>query len=498
VPLLTGSGRYFFWDSIFWVQSPFGTIFNPGVASSFALVWIGLWALVRWQRRRAWGELVFLALVWGVLPGFKVYAGLLMLGGLLAAGAVRWLLDRDWTLLAAAGAVLPVFALVFWPANAGAHGLVHWLPGFNLATMLVAPDRLGLMSSAALKHLYTAHRPLTVLLLGLLVPVFVVGNLGVRSLALAPLLQAMFRPRGADPILLFIAAVGCGALAGSLGFVQSGMQWNTVQFFYYAVLLAALPAAHQFWEWAGAWGPRQRWAAVAVFTALGLPNTFQAWAQANWGYRVDAETVAAYRWVQAESRPSDRLLRPLPEPLQTEAGYAQWLHQQERGSMTSLATWSQEASALDAAAATTTAAAGATSTDQASPVLPPGATLTAQALPAAAEETVPPASPERITPLGWQDTASVAALTGRNTYLEDTISALIMGQPVAERVRTVNDFYTRAGVVEARTFLEENRITYVVTLPGQKLPFDPAGVPLRRVFANRARVVYKYLSPQGW
>jgi hypothetical protein len=99
------------------------------------------------------------------------------------------------------------------------------------------------------------------------------------------------------------------------------------------------------------------------------------------------------------------------------------------------------------------------------------------------------------------DTTIVAALTRRNTYLEDTVSAQITGYPVAARVAAVRNFYRQADVVEARRFLDTEHIRYVILDTSQSLPFAPADASLRTVFSNSALTIYKYLPadmPANW
>jgi hypothetical protein len=156
--------------------------FHPGVSASFRSCSIACGSH-GWLRTREWRWLP-LCDVLGVLPGFKVYPGLLVMGALLAAGAWRWGFNRDWRLLLAWAAILPVFLAVFLPPNLGAPSLVRFLPGFNVASMLVAPDRMALMSSATLKR-WTAQYPGDRLLL-LLGMVFLAGNRACGCWAFCP------------------------------------------------------------------------------------------------------------------------------------------------------------------------------------------------------------------------------------------------------------------------------------------------------------------------
>jgi hypothetical protein len=485
LPLLFGAKKYFFWDSIFWNQSPFGMIFNPGVSSSFAFVMFGLWALVRWLRERQWPFLVLLVLAWSVLPGFKVYPGLLVLSALFLAGAWMIVFQKDHGMMVAFASVLPFFLLVFLPPNLHAPSLVRFLPGFNLGTMLVAPDRMALMSSTSLKLLF-AQKPWLVglLMMGLML-VYLVGNLGARSIGLIHLVKSGLRRRDTDPISLFIGLIIAEALVASTLFVQTGVQWNTIQFFYYAVLLSSLPAAEQFWAWCGHL-PRPRPLLLAALLVLvGLPSTIQALIVVNFKYSLSRPAYDALVWLKQHSRPDQVILRPLPDALMTEEGWSQFQRNQERGRMTSMNAWKQEAQAFEAKRQ----AAGNTATARAlesAPGMEAGNTLTASA---------PVRTPSDIE---RNDTAIVAGLTGRDTFLEDTVSGQIMGYPVEERARQILHFYRDADAVEAREFLEKQNISYVILFPGMRLPFDPAGLPLKKEFENEAMTIYKHIFLGGW
>ena len=152
----------------------------------------GFWALLQWLRSSGkWGFLTLLALLWGVLPGFKVYPAVLAMCGLLVTGAVLAMAQRNYRMLIALGAILPLFLLVFLPGNSGASSLLRFLPGFNLGAMLVAPDRLAWMTSAELKLLYVSKPWLVALIMAGLAGLLLLGNLGVRALGLIPILRSL-------------------------------------------------------------------------------------------------------------------------------------------------------------------------------------------------------------------------------------------------------------------------------------------------------------------
>jgi len=503
MPLLFGAHNYFIWDSIFWVQPPMSMIFNPGVSSSFALFMMGLWALIQWTRRKnAGGFLVLLTLYWGVLPGFKVYPGVLVVAALLVSGGILLCFQRNYKQLVALAALLPLCLFVFLPFNLNAPSLIRFLPGFNLGTMLVAPDRMALMTSTELKVLFVQKPWLVFMIMAGLALLFLIGNLGVRVIGLLSLVRTLLTPRRADPVLMFIAVVICGAFAAPLLFVQQGVPWNTIQFFYYAVLISALPAAEQFWLWIQRYSLSRRYFFVTALFLLGLPGAVQSWIAVDFCYQSEEQVYAGLKWLQAQAKKDEVILRPLPDALMTDEGYQYWQRSQVRGRMTSLQEWRAEAEVI--AGRTGSGRQEAAETDD---------TRTAKSKPDEDVEvdeinSVQTKSKkclsdkikktDNLPALERTDTALVASLVLKNTYLEGTVSAQIMGFPVEQRVQAVRRFYQSYDVVQAREFLEKEGIVYVILFRGQKLPFNPDGVPLKTIFANESMTIYKYIFPEGW
>ncbi|NTV53628.1 MAG: hypothetical protein HGA76_11550, partial [Candidatus Firestonebacteria bacterium] len=405
MPLLFGPEHYFLWDSIFWVSSPIEHIFNPGVVSSHLFLLMGLWALIRWLRERHWGFLILVALFWGMLPGFKIFPAALVLIALFMVAAIRWLRDREYALLWAWLAMLPVFALSYLPMNSQAKSLVHFLPGFNLGSMLVAPDRMALMTSTQLKILF-AQRPglVALMMLGLLL-VFVIGNLGVRIMALPMLYKSLRFFHKTEPVMLFTALMSVGGFLVPILFVQTGLQWNTVQFVYPVLILASLPAAEQFWLWVAHFPRPQRLLWLGLVLALGLPGWVQQLWVVDWNSGITPPLFEALHWLKNTGTLKEVVLRPLPDSFRTDEGYQQLMRRQIRGDMTSLKVWNQEAQAFSAG---NTAAVSA---------LMPVAIPAAKPDVAAANTSTAESSK---TDWLWmrQDVMAVACMTFKNSYLE--------------------------------------------------------------------------------
>ena len=47
-------------------------------------------------------------------------------------------------------------------------------------------------------------------------------------------------------------------------------------------------------------------------------------------------------------------------------------------------------------------------------------------------------------------------------------------------------------VLEARKFLEDNHIVYIIMETNKTFPFDIQGVPLKPVFSNSRLTIYQY------
>ncbi|MCK5218243.1 hypothetical protein KAR10_01900, partial [bacterium] len=149
-----------------------------------------------------------------------------------------------------------------------------------------------------------------------------------------------------DPFMLFITLMVGGALVGSLLFVQVETRWNTIHFFYYAVLISVLPAAEQFWIWAHRLKPGWRRVFLAGFMLLGLPGIIQAWWVIDFKHELSPQICEALDWLRKTARSNEVILAPLPDKLVTEQGYRQWQHERDRGAITSIKAWRREAGNL--------------------------------------------------------------------------------------------------------------------------------------------------------
>lgn len=466
MPLIFPEKQYFLWDALFWVQPPLTHLINPPNSSSYLFLLGGSWALLKWHQTRMKGYLFFIGLFWGSIIGFKIYGGLLVLVSLLGLALIDYVVNRRYHFAQAWLAILPLQLLVLIPKWQSSSQLIHFVPGYNLATMLVSPDRLNLMSSAAFKSLFINSPWQTALVIAGAMVLFVIGNLGPRVIALPAMIMALIRPKQNDPFLLWATILSIAALIGATFFIQTGFKWNTIQFFYYAVVVTTIIAAAQIWDWLKKMQPSLKIVLLILYLIIGLPGTYQALKVINWHNVVSAEQVKACQWLRAATaKERVTILRPLPDQLLSDEGFGVWQSLLRRGRLTSIKAMRQEAQDRS------------------------GATK---------EEKITVKRHLVENDLMQHDTAIVAALVGQNTYLEHMIHADNMNYPVLERAVKVRHFYTKANVIEAREFLEQENINYVMINNKQPLPFKVSGVPLKVVYTNSKLTIYKYIKQGGW
>lgn len=462
--------NYAIWDSLFWVQPPLTHLINPATSTSYLFFLGGLWSFLKWMISKEKGYLILVGLIWGILPGFKVYPGLLVLMTLLTMALLTMLIAKRYSVLAAFLSIIPIQALIVLPAMSSTNKLIHFVPGYNLGTMLVSPDRWNLMSSQALKQLYVDNPLMVAMIMAGLMLAFIIGNLGTRIIALPAMISSLLKIKKADDLILFSTIFSGGALIAATCFIQTGLKWNTIQFFYHVIVLTTIIAAIQFWQWLKPIKKEWQIVLITAFIAIGVPGTFQAMKVINWSTTINQDLIQSMNWIKKQHPNGDtKILRPLPDNLKTIEGFNTWLHELERGQMTSITAIEGDAKEVTEAAKSTTSTAIAK----------------VQLM-------------ETATTLERIDTAIIAPLALNNTYLEDLRRASIMGYPVIERAKKVDYFYKEANVIDARDFIEQEGIEYVILLNGDEFPFEAKGVPLKKVLENKTLTVYKFINPRGW
>lgn len=228
-------------ESTFWSQQAVSTLLNMPFALSIVIFLSGLLLfleLEKSQNKFKSQNIIPLVLLWGTLIEFKAYAGVLVLGSLTLLSLENLIIKREAKLLVVTVFCTVVSLVVFLPNNVASTSLFVFSPLWLVSTMVQFQDRLGwdrlylTMQSGVLVKVILGFIFATLL--------FIVGNLGTRSIAVFKL-GVIFKQRFLFYFLIL-------ALIIPLLFIQKGTNWNSIQFFYYEILILNIFAAVSFFS----------------------------------------------------------------------------------------------------------------------------------------------------------------------------------------------------------------------------------------------------------
>ncbi|MFC1625707.1 hypothetical protein ACFL1Q_01565 [Patescibacteria group bacterium] len=225
-------------ESAFWSQAAISTLINPPYVLSLIFILSGLIFLLKYQKL---GKVIYLllsVLFFGLLVEVKIYAGILVLGGLLAGGVFEYLLMRRFRIFWVFVGVLLVSLAFIFPSLKDSSELLVFQPFWFLETMIGLSDRVGWerFYSAMVNYRAGGVWLKAVLTYSFAFILFIIGNAGTRILAFKRLKIIS----GIDAFVWSIIAAG---VVIPMFFLQKGTPWNTIQFFYYSLFFLGIMAA---------------------------------------------------------------------------------------------------------------------------------------------------------------------------------------------------------------------------------------------------------------
>lgn len=235
-------GRTLGGESAFWANQPVSMNLNPPFAISLVLVIAAVLAFyIFGQKRNFWSGFV-LAVISGVLIEYKVYAGLIVLFSLGTVSVIKIIFNKDYSYLKVFIASLSVSLLVFLPSNTKSAGLIVFSPFWLVHSMVDFADRVGWvkLSQARQAYLSGGNWPKFILAEVLAFGIFVVGNMGTRIVGLFGFPGLVKKKFWKDDIMVFILLMSLASFLPAILFIQKGNSWNTIQFIYYFLYVAAL------------------------------------------------------------------------------------------------------------------------------------------------------------------------------------------------------------------------------------------------------------------
>lgn len=228
-------------DSMFWAQSAATTLVNPPFAMSLVIMLAGL--LVLQGKKLGTGKILIAGLLFGILFQIKVYAGLLVLTGLLGAGVYEFFFKRSLVYLKILGVSLLV-SLLMYLAVPTTGRLVEYAPFWFLEGLMTYGDRLNWdwYSKTMFSAKETGNMVNYLLLYSAAFVIFVIGNLGTRIVKLPLFVKWTLNYKKLAIVEVFILTVVAAGIVVPMLFVQRGTAWNTIQFIYYSLFFSGILA----------------------------------------------------------------------------------------------------------------------------------------------------------------------------------------------------------------------------------------------------------------
>lgn len=232
-------------EAIFWVSQTQSVLGNPPHATAFIIMIIFLFCFVKYLTKHSKQLLFLCTLLGGAVIEFKVYAGVLILGGLLFLGVYELLIKRKWQALLLFVTTLLTALGIYLPNSANSQDFLIWHPWWYIRTMVVATDRLNWLDLELRRQTYIAEnnwkRVIQLELTAFLI--FLFGNLGMRFLGFLTVFNQIKSNIFKNSFSLFYLTITFASFFIPVFFLQKGVVWNSIQFNQYFLLLFGFLAA---------------------------------------------------------------------------------------------------------------------------------------------------------------------------------------------------------------------------------------------------------------
>jgi len=226
-------------ESNFWINQPVSFNLNPPFAISMVLFLVAILLFALLLRNFSKIGLVLFVLVAGILIEFKVYAGLIIIAGLLVISIQQLLILRQTYLFKLFLPTILFSSLIFIPQNKSSADLIVFSPFWFIHAMVDSPDRLGVAKLSEARMAYQQRGEYFKFLLTEILAfiIFIAGNLGTRILMILLLPTLLMKKVRQNLLLSFIIWLIAISFTVPLLFIQKGTPWNTIQFSYYGLYL---------------------------------------------------------------------------------------------------------------------------------------------------------------------------------------------------------------------------------------------------------------------
>ena len=237
-------------ESLFWSQQSLSTLINPPFALSLIFIFSGLNLLIQGLRNNGKKHLTAATFLFGLLVQIKVYAGILVLGGLFVSGLWRMIQRRGISLIKVFTGALIISILIFSPMNNSSASSVVFKPFWFLETMMSFSDRFGWQrfGEAMVNYKLGGVWIKGIVAYSAAFIIFLVGNMGIRVVGGMYIVNKVRNLRKLNYLDAFVLSVIAAGVVLPMLFIQKGTAWNTIQFFYYSLIFFGILAGITFAE----------------------------------------------------------------------------------------------------------------------------------------------------------------------------------------------------------------------------------------------------------
>jgi len=266
-------------ETIFWASQNNTIIGNPPHAFCFVFFPVFFLTFYYYLQNPKPQILLPLFLLGCFLAGFKVSAGVILSGGILATSLFFFIFHKNKTILFPS-IIIPLtnFAIFKLLTKQGESFLI-FEPWWFIRTMVVTSDHLNWVDLELKRQFYLAKGGIRSWLRiaqfeATAFVIYLAGNLGTRILGFIYLFKSLLtKEMFKNPLLINLAGCALIAFVIPLFFVQKGVAYNLIQFMQYFLLIfgffAAISAYHLFASAKSSW---KKFLGITLLVFLSLPT----------------------------------------------------------------------------------------------------------------------------------------------------------------------------------------------------------------------------------
>ncbi|MGB9706545.1 MAG: hypothetical protein ACPLXP_00510 [Microgenomates group bacterium] len=230
------------WETAFWGAPTSSAFLNPPFGVSLVIILTALILLDLFLVSNNKKIIPILAIILGGLVGFKSYGALVIFVTLGILGLRKVIKEKEiWLLLILF--LSGVISLgIYWKSNIEGGNFLIWKPWWFIRTMIEASDRVNWVDFEMRRqaYLFLGEKYKVFLFEVCAFLIFLVGNLGTKAAGLLSFPKILKRNNFLDKFLVVVSVV---SFLPTLLFIQKGVAWNTIQFFYYFIFFFSFLAA---------------------------------------------------------------------------------------------------------------------------------------------------------------------------------------------------------------------------------------------------------------